>query len=158
MSTKYPIPPLREFPPGRLAARTRHLLAETADERAELLGLPRIRLARPRLAAVAGAAVILVAGGASFVVVAGGTGKQTATSAPQTSLVTLRPTLPLGQGHSSRGDRFTNFGRSYTCLSGRAFQLPSVGVENSLASALRALFESLLCRPVRSEGRAASGR
>lgn len=111
-------------------------------------------MARPRVAALAAAAIILAAAGATLVVAAGSAGKQSAPSASQTSLVTITPAV--GQGHSS-GD-FLNLGRSYTCRAERAFQLSSVGVEHSLSSALRALLDSLLCRPVRSEGRAGNGR
>ena len=59
MKTDYSIPPLRELPPGRLAERKQHLLAEIAREPKRRLSLPS--LVRPPLRAAALAAVVATA-------------------------------------------------------------------------------------------------
>ncbi len=59
MKTDYSIPPLRELPPGRLAERKQHLLAEIAREPKRRLSLPSV--VRPPLRAAALAAVVATA-------------------------------------------------------------------------------------------------
>lgn len=157
MSNGYPIPPLREFPPGRLSERTRHLLAETAEKRPARFHLHAFGPRRPRIAALAAAAFCLAVGFIGLMAVAGGsTGSHVAAPSLRTSPVTLPPfSEPRG---ASEPHYFTNFGRSPSCLSHRALQLPAGAATSSLVPAVEDLFRALFCQRVTREQRASDGR
>lgn len=123
MSSKYSIQPLRDLPPDRLMARKRHLFAEIARERESRSTVTRLRLTRPRIAALAGVCLCLAAALTALAVVQS---RESSTQRiPAVGLHSSQHPTKVGRQASTRND----------CQPVTVFPQPPVGFDPTTATA-----------------------